>query len=176
MTERENLFNHLFNDNHQAVLGYLVRRVQQPDDATDLLADVFLVAWRRLDEVPRGDEARLWLFGVARKSLLNHRRRMFRRRNLGEKLSQHSPPATAPRLDVVVDDDLRRALRRLSVRDRELLTLTAWEGLSPEQIGEMLNVSAGTARVRLHRARKRLRKLLDANARVECASMRNSQA
>lgn len=175
MTERENLFNHLFNEHHQAVLGYLARRVQQPDDATDLLADVFLVAWRRLDEVPRGDEARLWLFGVARKSLLNHRRRMFRHRNLGAKLWQHSPSATAPHLDVV-DDDLRRALRRLSVRDREILTLTAWEGLSPEQIGEMLNVSAATARVRLHRARKRLRKLLEANGRVECASVRNSQA
>ncbi len=168
MSEREDLFIHLFTEHHQDILAYLARRVRQSDDAADLLSDVFLIAWRRLDTVPAGDHARLWLFGVARKALLNHHRGAFRGQNLANRLSQHLPATTASSPEVL-DADLGRALRGLSSLDREVLTLTVWEGLTPEEIGQILEVPAGTIRVRLHRARARLRRLLQTAMAVEAA-------
>ncbi len=168
MSEREARFTRLFDQHNHDILGYLARRVGQPEDAADLLSDVFLIAWRRLDEVPPGEHARLWLFGVARKAVLNHHRGAFRRQKLANRLSQHLPAPAAPRPEVV-DADLGRALRRLSTLDREVLTLTVWEGLTPEEVGRILEVPAGTVRVRLHRARARLRRLLQAAVAVEAA-------
>lgn len=69
----------------------------------------------------------------------------------------------------VVDADLGRALRRLSSLDREVLTLTIWDGLTPEEVGRILEVPAGTVRVRLYRARARLRRLLQPTVAVEAA-------
>src|SRR5213075_274525 len=123
------------------------RRVTRAEDAADIVADVFTVAWRRIDDVPDGREARLWLYGVARNVLSNHRRVRWRQDRLTDRLRGELrliTPAVQP-----ADDDLdavRAALGRLSVDDRELLQLTAWEGLTPNEVALAMGVPAGTVR------------------------------
>lgn len=142
-----------------ALLAYALRRVDQPPDAADVVADTFLVAWRRVDDLPPGDEARLWLFGVARKVVFNQRRSRQRRDRLGLRLRHEletrivpdSSDGAAERITV------RAALTRLGELDREVLTLTIWEELEPREIAEVLGVSAQAVRTRLSRARARLR-------------------
>jgi RNA polymerase sigma-70 factor (ECF subfamily) len=156
-------FRRLYAEHGRDLLGYALRRVPDPEDAADVLADTFLVAWRRIDEVPSGARARLWLFGVARRTIANHHRGAHRRDRLGERLRgelrdllDHDEPN--------LDEELTRALSRLEVGDQELLRLTAWEGLTPSQAARALGITAVAARSRLHRARRRLRQALDRQA------------
>ena len=152
-------FRALFDAEHAVVLRYCLRRVPAPEDAADALAETFLVAWRQLDAVPEGREARYWLLGVARRVVANARRGDLRRDRLADRLRDHL--RTAPRPGADPDgDDVRLALARLGDDDRELLTLVTWEGLTPTEAGRVLGISAGTARVRLHRVRTRLRRAL----------------
>ncbi|MEV4259420.1 RNA polymerase sigma factor, partial [Spirillospora sp. NPDC049652] len=81
-----NRFEDLYAENRAKVLGYALRRTGDPQDAADVVAETFLVAWRRLDDVPPGDEARLWLYGVARRVLAGQRRGERRRSALGARL------------------------------------------------------------------------------------------
>lgn len=154
MISPEERFAALFNRTHRPLLAYAVRRVTNPADAADIVAETFLVAWRRLDEVPPDEQARPWLFGVARRVLANCYRGEHRRLALGERLrmSLHEVvPAPEARGTVV-----ELAMERLSVDDRELLRLVAWEALAREEIAMVLQISRATVRVRLHRARRRL--------------------
>ncbi len=84
---RQARFDALYAAHLRPVLGFAVRRARQPADAADVVAEVFLVAWRRLDDVPPGDRARLWLYGVARGVLANQRRAAARRSRLGDRLA-----------------------------------------------------------------------------------------
>ena len=71
-TEHEDRFRRLYTANFAALLAYALRRVEQHEDAADVVAETFLVAWRRGPELPAGDEVRLWLYGAARRVLANH--------------------------------------------------------------------------------------------------------
>jgi len=164
-------FRHLFDDAERDLLAYALRRVERPEDAADVVAETFLVAWRRIEDVPPGPQARLWLYGVARRQLANQRRGQLRRSQLADRLRAELPAAVAATTAGSEDErvhDVRAALGRLDEADRELLTLSAWEGLSPAAIAVVLALPAVTLRSRLHRARKRLRAELaraDATAR-----------
>jgi RNA polymerase sigma factor (sigma-70 family) len=161
--DRRVRFDVLYADCQAAVLGYVLRRTDDPEDAADAIAETFLIAWRRLDEVPDGDARRLWLYGVARRVLANQRRGEKRRFALTQRLSTElarvplaveltgtaSEPADA--LHALAD-----AFKRLSEPDREILALQGWEGLEPVQIAAVLGCSRNAARIRLHRARRRL--------------------
>jgi len=146
----------LVDAHYDQLLGYALRRVDQPTDAADVVCEVLLATWRRIDEVPEGDEAILWLYGVARRTLANLRRGTRRRKALHERLRAQIEVLPAAGPEPPASGSVARALRALSDDDRELLTLTAWEGLSPAQIAAVTGVEAGTVRVRLHRARRRL--------------------
>ena len=165
MTDRTTAFNALFDAHHRAVLGYLARRTDQPADAADLLADVFLTAWRRMGNVPEGAEARMWLFGVARNALRNHRRGKVRHGQLSARVRDQLSVSVQPAS--IIAADVRHALAQLRETDREVLTLTIWEDLDPSEIGVLLNLSQGAVRVRLHRARQRLGRLLGHSSRGE---------
>jgi len=117
----EERFAALFNRTHRPLLAYAVRRVTNPADAADIVAETFLVAWRRLDEVPPGEQARPWLFGVARRVLANYYRGEHRRLALGERLrtSLHEVVPAPEAGGTVVEV----AMERLSPDDRELLRL-----------------------------------------------------
>ena len=160
---RTRRFESLFGTTRLGVLAYLARRTAQPADAADLLAEVYLTAWRRIDDVPPGDEARLWVYGVARRVLANHHRRTRTRTGLAVTLEATLRTAAEGDLAPVADprsDAVAAGLDQLDVNDRELLTLTAWEGFTPAEIAQVIGVPAATVRVRLHRARKRLGLLL----------------
>lgn len=157
-------FRQAFDANARDVLGYALRRVEVAADAADVVAETFLVAWRRVQDMPAGTEARPWLFGVARGVLRNQRRGDRRRHRLGRKLRSRiaALPAADPG-DAVADGEVaRRALERLAPDDAEVLRLTAWEGLTPAEVAVVLGVPAATARSRLARARRRLRAELEA--------------
>ncbi len=153
-------YEHLATTLGPRVLNYLVRRTDRREDAADLLADVFLVAWRKIDRVPTDPEIALpWLLAVARRALANHRRGIARRRALADRLRHHlvhTGPAS-PGPDALA---IRSALARLDSDDRELLTLTAWDGLTSAQAAAVVGASPGAVRKRLERARGRLRREL----------------
>lgn len=159
---RQRRFAVLYRASYTRILGYALRRTRSSEDAADVVAETFLIAWRRLDEVPAGLEGRLWLYGVARRVLANHLRSERRRSRLGERLREELSsfvPTTRPvAVDVlaVVDE----ALHRLRDEDREILRLVVWEELSHEEVGKVLGCSANAAKIRLHRARRRLADLL----------------
>lgn len=151
-------FEAVFTANADGLLAYALRRAPSRADAADVVAETMLVAWRRLDDVPPGDEARLWLYGVARRVLANHSRGHRRRQRLGERLRDvmsHQPISRVS--DTFGDDeDVRAALAHLPDDDREILRLVAWEGLSGKEIAAVLDISSEAVRTRLHRARRRL--------------------
>jgi len=144
-------FERLFRANYGRVVAYARRRGSS--DSEDVAAETFLIAWRRLDAVPRNELP--WLLGVARRVLANRRRAASRReRAVADPAAEVAvPPPT-------LDASLRDALLQLSERDRELLTLIAWDGVTTAEAARVLGVSSVAARVRLHRARRRLADLL----------------
>ncbi len=153
--ERAHRFEELYAAHHVPLLGYALRRTDNTDDAADVLAETFLIAWRRLDEVPPGAQARLWLYGTARRVLANQRRGERRRLALADRLKadlavSYRPPEQGGELA-----DIAAAMRSVPDSDRELLALSAWEGLDPGQIAAVLGCSRNAARIRLHRARRR---------------------
>jgi len=159
MSSPEERFNELFEQTHQALLGYAVRRVADPADAADVVAETFLVAWRRIDEVPTAAEAKPWMFGVARNVLANYYRGERRRHALDGRLRDQLTTELARPAPTHLS--LALAMDQLPQGDRELLRLVAWEGLARDEIAMVLRVPRATVRVRLHRARKRLLTLLE---------------
>jgi RNA polymerase sigma-70 factor, ECF subfamily len=162
--DREERFNRLVREHGDAVHRYLRRRYRGGDatDVEDLLADVMAIAWRRLDDVPNDAEAP-WLFGVARRRLSNARSRRARRDRIVAPLR---PRGSAPAAEDVAlaDLSLREALASLPEKEREALTLTAWEGLGPEELAAALGVTVNAAAIRLSKARTKLLALLAENA------------
>jgi RNA polymerase sigma factor (sigma-70 family) len=152
----------LFADHHDRILGYLLRRVGNRDDARDLVAETFVVAWRRLTDVPAGSEALPWLYAVARRLLANHRRSEHRRIALADRLRDEPFDQGGLSSDPEGKAIATQAWRELSDQDRELLSLTAWEGLDTAQIAVVLGCSRNAVRIRLHRARGRFERLLSA--------------
>jgi len=153
-------FEQLFRDTRTDLLAYIMRRSQSAEDAADVLAETYLIAWRKLDAIPTGERARPWLFGVARNLLLKgasrrHSRHALVERLAGELRSAHPPHAP-------VEDErsaaLRAGLTALPERQREMVMLTAWEGLTPKQIAVVTGTPVNIVRVRLHRARTRLKR------------------
>jgi len=156
-------FTELYNATRRDLLAYLVRRTGDPEQAADLLSETYLIAWRRLEHVPHGNGERLWLFGVARNLLLKtaHHQRLHETlitniANELERIAQVDGAAPdGPRVDA-----LRDGIARLPANEREALLLTAWEGFAPREIAEITRASANVTRVRLARARRKLRRHL----------------
>ena len=153
--ERERRFEALFEAYGADVVAYCSWRAGSASDAQDAAAEVFLTAWRRLDDVPRRDAGRVWLYGTARRVLANQRRSTRRRASLAERIALTAQPE--PPTDEPEDSLVHQALRQLNPIDQEVLLLSEWEGLSPAQIASVLRCQKVTARGRLHRARRRFR-------------------
>jgi RNA polymerase sigma-70 factor, ECF subfamily len=150
-------FDRLFNDSHQTIYRYCVRRLGVAD-AEDAAAEVFAVAWRRLDELPDGSATRAWLFGVAYRVVGNQFRSVRRRANLMRRIAANSAvEKPTPTTDDVATERLLEALSSLKFADAEVLRLSVWEGLSRHEIAQVLRVKENTVDQRLFRARTRLR-------------------
>ena len=151
-------FRQLFDSYFQPLTAYTRRRC---DDslADDVVSETFLVAWRRLDDVP-SDAALPWLYGIARRTLANQRRGRERQGRLITRLAALPGPCQDR------DEENRAvldALAALSAADQEVLRLIAWEGLTVAEIAVVLGCSTNAAALRLSRARRRLRRQLTAS-------------
>lgn len=160
---RRRRFEALYAEHQAGVLGYVLRRTDSTHDAADVIAETFLVAWRRLEDAPTGASARLWLYGVARRVLANHRRGERRRTQLAERLRGELAGRDAPEAASGELADLAAAFGSLADGDREVLALEAWEGLRAEEVAAVLGCSRNAARIRLYRARRRLRAAIAAS-------------
>jgi RNA polymerase sigma-70 factor (ECF subfamily) len=150
-------FSNLYRHQARELLGYALRRTADPDDAADVVAETFLIAWRRLGDVPSGDEARLWLYGTARRVLANRDRGARRRDRLTERLRDELRRQLPAHQGREGGGAILEALAELREADRELLMLIGWEELTPTEAAQALGISPLAARTRLHRARRRLR-------------------
>lgn len=159
--ERRERFEAAYRELYAPVCGYVLRRIRQREDAAEVVAETFATLWRRFDSCPEGDELRPWLFGVARRVAANQRRGARRRTALGERLAACVDHDAFELLGPADDtSELARAFAGLSEPDRELLSLVAWEGLTRDELAIALGTSRAVVRLRLHRARKRLRDAL----------------
>ena len=159
--DRRERFEAAYRELYEPICGYTLRRVRDPEDAAEAIAETFVTLWRRFDRCPQGEQLRPWLYGVARRVIANQRRGERRRTALGERLVENFDPAVLePTVGPEDPTALAQAFAGLSESDRELLSLVAWEGLSRGEIAVALGTSRAAVRLRLHRARKRLRDAL----------------
>jgi len=144
-------------DYEPRIAAYALRRSASPEDAADLIADTFAIAWQRLDDVPDGPEALLWLYVTARNVMANEHRRRQRRSMLVERLGNELNRAMSYQ-DAFDEhgESARHLLASLPDPDREILMLVGWEGLDSRELGRVLGCTSIAARIRLHRARARM--------------------
>lgn len=160
--DRGDRFSELYRVQYEAVLRYALRRAD-PETARDVVAETFLVAWRRLDRVPADNaQAAPWLYGVARNVLANADRSKRRAERVTAKLSQERQAEYAPdTVQAFIERArLERALARLTPTDQEALRLVGWEQLDLAEAGLAMGCSRGAMAVRLHRARRKLERAL----------------
>jgi RNA polymerase sigma-70 factor (ECF subfamily) len=160
-------FKELFDATYPALARYARHRGLAREDAEDLIAATYEVAWRRVDVVPEGGEALLWLYTVAFNQLRNLRRRTQRDQDLTVRLPAPEVAFPADESDDRSIAAIRRALDSLSAKDRELILLIATEGLTAAQAGVVVGCGVVATRTRLHRARKRLAVILESEREVQ---------
>jgi RNA polymerase sigma-70 factor, ECF subfamily len=150
MDDRRARFEALVAEVHEPLDRYLRRRANS-HDADDVMGDVLLILWRRLDAIPQPTPLP-WCYGVARRALANHRRSERRRLQLVGRVERE------PQLPPGEDEhpELAAALATLSAADREIIALWAWEDLEPREIAVVLETTPNAVSVRLSRLRKRL--------------------
>lgn len=152
-------FSELYGQFAGRVLAY-ARRHTNRDDAEDVVAETFQVAWRRRDVMP--EEALPWLLGVAH-NVMRSQWRAARRTTPADTLERLSDVAgDSLEVGVVRRQELVELLAKLPDHEREALLLVAWDDLSADQAAQVLGISAGAVRVRIHRARKRLQAVKEA--------------
>jgi RNA polymerase sigma-70 factor, ECF subfamily len=170
-------FTGLYDRYRNRVYGYAVSRAGR-QLADEVVSEVFLVAWRRLDELP--DDLLPWLLVTARNVIGSEFRAAARQESLAAELSSWSSGVASDIADEVSERQaVLRALAALSEADRELLTLSAWHGLSPRDAASVVGCSVATYFVRLHRARRRLEQAMadspEPEHRPEMASRQERQ-
>ncbi|MEU5995005.1 sigma-70 family RNA polymerase sigma factor [Spirillospora sp. NPDC047418] len=162
MDEQEARFTRLYETHYRSVFGYVVLRVA-PRAAEDVTGEVFTTAWRKIDEVP--ERALPWLLGVARNLARQSHGATGRARRLVDRLTDLSTDAERHARDiadrVIARDQALAALRTLSAKEVEAVTLTAWHGLAPADAARVAGCSRAAFLVRLHRGRRRLAGALD---------------
>jgi RNA polymerase sigma-70 factor (ECF subfamily) len=166
-------FEDLFDAHYAELTRFAARRVGT-DAAGDIVAGTFLIAWRRLAELP-ADHARAWLYATARQVIANELRGRTRRERLTAKAATGSDPRVADHADPVTDQlRVREVLAQLSPADQEVLRLIEWDGLDVAQAALVLRCTRTALKVRLHRARRRFAQRLQATEEREPAAARRS--
>jgi RNA polymerase sigma-70 factor (ECF subfamily) len=157
-------FCRLYDENFVAIRDYCLRRLPV-SEVNDAVAEVFLVVWRRIDEAPENDDARLWIFGIARNVVRNADRSIRRRTRLSSRLRLVQPRSEPSAETLVIrrseDSEVLAALAALRPLDQEVLRLSIWEELSNTEIAEVLGIETHATTMRLSRARNRLATRLD---------------
>jgi len=156
-------FEELYRSTYQDVLAYSRRRVSA-GDADDVVAETYMVAWRRLEDALGAESSVAWLYRVAYRTISNHRRGARRLMALRRKLRTAPLPRAVSTANQAGDrDEVDRvfdSLERLAPRDQELIRLAAFEGLSHREIAQVVGKTPAAVRTQLYRARARLRTTL----------------
>jgi RNA polymerase sigma factor (sigma-70 family) len=160
-------FEEIWDEHYAAIFSFARRRLSGDEAAQDVAADTFLVAWRRLDEVP--EDPRAWLFKIARNVLSNYIRGRGRGQALRARLIAVRETPTSDPPDGAIEG-LAVVFNRLKSSDREALALVAWEELRPREAAHVLGITAARFSLRLHRAKQRLRKELAAAGHEEAGA------
>lgn len=155
-------FERAYDDHTRALLGYALRRTASTADAADAVAETMLVAWRRLPDLPPEPDTRLWLYGIARNVIANGNRSNRRRSRLAEKLVSQLAEThlDSDAFDAAPSGRVRDALSRLTPIQREIILLTATEGLTPADIATVLDLNPNTVRTHLRRGRLKMQRSL----------------
>jgi RNA polymerase sigma factor (sigma-70 family) len=161
------LFTRLYGETSQDLLAFLLRRCSTADEAADCLAETYRIAWETRSRIPARDEARPWLFGIARN--VSRRERASRERAAATSrelalAAERSNPTSSSE-----DSAVAAALSELSPLDQEIVTMLSWDGLAPREVASVLGLSPNAVRIRAHRARTRLRVLLATRDAIEDA-------
>lgn len=164
---REERFRALYGETYEPVLRFVRRRLglDRQAGADDVLAEAFLIAWRRLEDVPtREGEALPWMYAVARNCLLNAHRSGQRQDALAVRVMTLAPPPDStdfPTAEANLRMDLAAAWQTLTAGDQEVLALALFEDLTSRHAARVLGTTAAGYRMRLSRARRALRLCLD---------------
>jgi RNA polymerase sigma-70 factor, ECF subfamily len=160
-------FTALYDAHHRQVHAYALRR-GDPQVADEIVSDTFMIAWRRLKDVPASPLP--WLLGVARNIIHEEYRRSARQLSVEEQVrtwTATDQPGPSDPADVVAErESVLIALAQLPEDDRELLTLIAWHGLSTAEAADVIGCTTITCSVRLHRARRRLEQAMTSTGEV----------
>jgi RNA polymerase sigma-70 factor, ECF subfamily len=157
--EHKAAFRKIYEQHYGSVMAFVLRRYPR-EGAEDVVQETFLAAWRRFEELP--EPPLPWLYGTARRALANRRRGETRGGALIARIAgSGATEKFEPTERAVGDLTVRKALAVLPEADREILALVAWEDLSPGEAATVLGCSGATARVRLHRARRRFARALE---------------
>ena len=154
-SDAEQAFEELFQTHHQAIFRYCIRRLGRTD-AEDAAAEVFAVAWRRREGIPRGESGRAWLFGVAFRVVGNRYRSVRRQTRLTIRI-QGALQRVVPPVETTEPGLLLHALGRLSDTDREILQLSTWDDLDRREIAQVLGINDNAVDQGRHGARRRHR-------------------
>jgi RNA polymerase sigma-70 factor, ECF subfamily len=157
----EQAFERLYRETYSDLVTYCRRRLPADSDTVDdVVAQVYLTAWRRLDDFLTVDKPIAWLYAVAYRTVSNRYRARRRGAGLQSRLRLVRPPAVIDPADHVLGGsalgDLNRALDQLDPVDREIVMLAAWEGLTYIEIGQITDLTVAAVRTRLFRARRSL--------------------
>ena len=162
MPDRDQDFARVVAAHRNAILRYGIRRLDDRSAAEDLVAETFIVVWRRFDELPRRDEELFWLYGIAGRVLANLRRTQQRSMHLESRMAfERELGQELPRYSLEDVEALMDALGSLSPDEREIIQLAYWEKLSYREMGVSLGCSEKAAGIRLSRARRELRERLN---------------
>lgn len=160
-------FRSLYESTFGEIYAFVARSRGTGGGVDDVIAEIYLAAWRRIDDVPAPPDDRLWMYGVARNTLARFERSRRRRSRLFSRLSSQ-PDAVAPTIDLSSSHpEVTNAVTHLPKREREVVQLVYWDGLSQDEAATVTGCSANALRIRLHRAKKRLSRRL---GRDEAAS------
>jgi RNA polymerase sigma-70 factor (ECF subfamily) len=161
--ERREVFESLYAQHRLDVLAYCTRRAGM-SDAADVCSETFLVAWRRIDDIPAPPQSLPYLYGIASRVLSNHFRTMQRRSRLNSMLGVLGvTPTPDPSVLVVQSSqnaEVASAIRRLKPKDREIVMLYTWEDLSRETIADMMGTTKAAIDQRIHRSYRRMARTL----------------
>lgn len=154
-------FTRLFNEHSRALRRFTLRRLNDVKSCEDVVADTFLIAWRRWDDLPEHERELQLLYGIAYRVLSNQRRSRDRRERLRTRLSlERDPHSDGDESDFVDAVIVRRALDQLRSTDRELLEFVYWERLTYREIAKIIGVSENAVGIRINRAKLVLKALL----------------
>jgi RNA polymerase sigma-70 factor (ECF subfamily) len=159
-------FSELYRRTYVDVLAFLLRRCSSAEDAADCLAETYLLAWKKRDQMPTGAETRPWLFGVAR-NVMRRGNELLVRTAAADALAAEleRSGAICPAPDLPEPDPVIAAIRDLPELEQEIITMLIWDELAPREVAAVLGLTPNVVRVRAHRARAKLKAALGDDGR-----------